>query len=459
MLRSKLIVTIIFALSYCVFVSSVLPCVSAQGSIPNIVWKQKYSNGDAASAVYGTSDGGYVFLTSGWNHQFTNAWPELYKVNSTGGMEWSRTFEGMWAKGLISLRDGGYAILADWEDTYPNTAALIKTDAKGNVVWLRNFTDVGTPKAVVQSADGGFAILFLGWRYWQGHDQNWVSLVKTDSYGSRLWNRSYDNSANYTYLNSLIVTSDGGYAFLGTTSFNGTADTPNLYYWLVKTDSDGTLNWSQTYGDGPQTINSNITENAGALNHLNRGTAGDNEAQCFIQTSDDGFLIAGRMYLAAPYSSNLWKSLLVKTNALGQLIWNQTSDEYYTALLQTSDSGLVLAGSKIIKLNGAYTEEWTLTFPREPVSSGTCVISIMETKDGSLVILAYSGYEATWNRNYFLLKTEAFLPPPTPSPTPVGAKDTPLPTFAAVAVIVVFIVTTGLLVVYSIRMKNKKGKA
>jgi hypothetical protein len=69
-------------------------------------------------------------------------------------------------------------------------------------------------------------------------------MVKTDASGNAQWSKTY-GGANVEWATSLVQTSDGGYAIAGyTTSFGG----GGLDFWLVKTDAEGNAQWSQTYG-------------------------------------------------------------------------------------------------------------------------------------------------------------------------------------------------------------------
>ena len=81
-----------------------------------------------------------------------------------------------------------------------------------------------------------------------------------------LWSHTYGGS-RVEYGCAVRQTSDGGFIFAGSTeSFgNGHSDV-----YLVKTDRDGNLSWSRTYG----------------------GVGIDN-AYAVLQTSDGGFVAAG----------------------------------------------------------------------------------------------------------------------------------------------------------------------
>ena len=133
------------------------------------------------------------------------------------------------------------------------------------------------------------------------------------------WTRTYGGAiTDYGY--SVVQTADGGYAVAGyTLSIAEGRD-----FWLVKTDALGNHLWNQTYG----------------------GT-GDDEAQSIIQTDDGGYAVAGYTYSFGAGNTDFW---LIKTDALGNHLWNQTyggtgHDTDTRSVVQTSDGGYVIAGN------------------------------------------------------------------------------------------------------------------
>jgi hypothetical protein len=102
--------------------------------------------------------------------------------------------------------------------------------------------------------------------------------------------------------------------------------------WLVKTDGSGNMQWNKTYGD-----------------------AGSDCAYSLIQTADGGYALAGIFFfmfytsLDDPYDrASIGDCLLVKTDPLGNMVWNQTYggasvDDAYS-LVATPDGGYALAG-------------------------------------------------------------------------------------------------------------------
>ena len=166
----------------------------------------------------------------------------LVKTDLLGNIEWSRTYGGSHsdeAYSLIQMPDGGYAMAgstisfgAGNYDFY-----LVKTDAYGNLEWNQTYggAEFEAVHSLVETFDGGYAM--AGRTKSFGSGGNDFYLVKTDSNGNMLWDRTYGGE-QYDSANSIIVTSDGGYAIAGGTSSFGSGDTD---FWLIKTDEYGNI--------------------------------------------------------------------------------------------------------------------------------------------------------------------------------------------------------------------------
>ena len=82
-------------------------------------------------------------------------------------------------------------------------------------------------------------------------DYGWSDawLVKTDENGNVEWSQTY-GGAGFDGAYGLVEASDGGYVLAGFTQVWGDGWND---FWLIKTDPNGNLDWSQTYGgDRPQ---------------------------------------------------------------------------------------------------------------------------------------------------------------------------------------------------------------
>ena len=97
---------------------------------------------------------------------------------------------------------------------YTGNFLVIKTDRNGNMQW--NQTYGGELREIayslVETSDGGYAVAGYTWSFSSGEIDCW--LIKTDSEGNMQWHQSYGGeSSDYAY--SLIETSDGGFAIAG----------------------------------------------------------------------------------------------------------------------------------------------------------------------------------------------------------------------------------------------------
>ena len=212
-----------------------LPIVFSQTSInapvsaPSIEWQKEYAMkgyigiAQSASNLIQTSDGGYIFMDLGWTHSIGFHPSTVYKVGSSGNMQWNKTIDSgsqfggqvreyLLASTIIQTNDEGYEIAGRWTVgvTYQYTPTLIKMDSQGNIQWVANFSsvpDLGISSARIRTSDGGFV-------YWRGGD-----IYKTDSNNNTQWVKNL----NYTGLDgtrslglySVIETSDGALAALG----------------------------------------------------------------------------------------------------------------------------------------------------------------------------------------------------------------------------------------------------
>jgi hypothetical protein len=294
----------------------------------NIQWAKTYgvTDDDLAYSVQQTSDGGYIVAGSTWSFG-TDDWDIfLIKTDANGNIQWAKTYGGTdydWAYSVQQTSDGGYIVAgftdsfgAGWEDIF-----LIKTDANGNVMWAKTYgiTDDDLAYSVQQTSDGGYIV--AGSTYSFGAGGLDIFLIKTDANGNIIWAKTYGGISGYGAF-SVQQTSDGGYIVAGFTDSFG-AGWEDIF--LIKTDANGNVMWAKTYG----------------------GIDLD-WAYSVQQTSDGGYILAGFTYsFGAGYSD----AFLIKTDANGNVMWAKTyggtGNEEAFSVQQTSDGGYILAGRTV----------------------------------------------------------------------------------------------------------------
>jgi len=291
-----------------------------------------------------TSDGGYALIgvTASFGAGSNDLW--LVKTDASGNMQWNKTYggtgddQGYW---VAQTSDGGYAVAGTTASFGAGNVDgwLIKTDSTGNMQWNKTYGGAGLDNSFefVATPDGGYALGGLTTSYGAGGMDYW--LVKTDAAGTVQWNKTYGGTGVEIML-YLIRTADGGYAMAGPTSSFGAGGQD---YWLVKTDGSGNMQWNKTYGGTGADMGWNVVQTfdggyalggytssfgAGAQDfwlvktdavgnaqwNQTYGGAGNDVIQCLIQTSDGGYFLTGSTASFGAGGKDAW---LVKTDGAG----------------------------------------------------------------------------------------------------------------------------------------------
>jgi hypothetical protein len=167
--------------------------------------------------------------------------------------------------------------------------ALFTQSAHAQVRFAKTYGGTNNEWAysVQQTSDGGYIVAGYTRSFGAGGADFFV--VKTDSNGNIIWAKTYGGTGDDTAW-SVQQTSDGGYIVAGHTRSFGVG---NLDVFLIKTDANGDVQWAKTYGG-----------------------AGDDRAFSVQQTSDGGYIVAGR---TSSFGAGGDDAFLVKTDANGNI--------------------------------------------------------------------------------------------------------------------------------------------
>ena len=258
-----------------------------------------------------------------------------------------------------------------------------------DTLWTRtyggSYGDGGS--SVQQTTDGGYIITGYTESYGAG---SWdVYLIKTNANGDSVWSQTFGES-DYNLGFSVQQSSDGGYIIAGYTySYSNSS----FDVYLIKTDSLGNEQWNQTFG----------------------GSSND-WGFCVMQTSDDGYIIAGETW---SYGAGDYIVYLIKTDSLGIEQWNQTFDgsngDGSSSVQQTNDGGYIIAGYTdfygagrydvyLIKTDASGIEQWSQTFGGSGNDYG---YSVQQSSDGGYIIAGCSESYGTGRYDVYLIKTNA----------------------------------------------------
>jgi hypothetical protein len=239
-------------------------------------------------------------------------------------------------------------------------------------------------RTVQQTTDGGYIITGRTSSYGAGGYDIW--LIKTDSNGIKVWDKTFGGEKD-DVGNFVQQTTDGGYIITG---FTHSFSVGGYDVWLLKTDSNGSIEFNTTFG----------------------GTNFE-EGFCVQQTTDGGYIITGR---TSSFSSGDYNVYLIKTDSYGNEEWNKTFGgplyDYGYFVQQTTDGGYIITGFCgsghfdvwLIKTDSNGNEDWSKIFGGTAADGG---YSVKQTADGGYIVIGTTSSYGAGGSDAWLIKTDS----------------------------------------------------
>jgi hypothetical protein len=284
----------------------------------NEIWNKTFPIGFGSEFRYvlNLTDGfllvGNEFLQSGGSNGFA------IKIDNQGNTLWNtelvgngKLFSGIAAQDSFVLFGSVGSISGNKFDVW-----VVKIDSNGKVIWNKSYESTADNAARTGALAPNGDIMAAGYANPEGSDDYHFLLMKIDPAGELLWNKTYAMTGSQE-AHSMTKAPDG-YVIVGDTQSLGT----NIHAWVLKVDFSGNIQWNRTVG----------------------GTKADSPSYV-TTTKDGGFLVAGFTFSWGMGNRDFW---LFKINDAGQVLWSCTQgdagyQEAYTAV-QTSINQYVMVG-------------------------------------------------------------------------------------------------------------------
>lgn len=338
-----------------------------------VQWSKAYGSPGAEFGVGIKKDpsGGYILVGNTFGLSADTLTDDflLIKINNNGTVLWAKTYGGPEndeAHALDVMPDSGF-VIAGTTSSYGNVSAqagyVVRTDKNGNLLWSKAITQNSDQQlfAVDATDDGGCVV--AGYTYVSGLRLFDIFMAKMNSNGGKQWVKRYGGSSFEQAL-SVQQASTGGFVVGGFTSSFGTgqedvfvmrtddagnkvsfftygtseSERARSIHWsysnevviagnikvigpfglidnnlLIKTDTNGLVNWSKTFGPS------------------------QNISYAYSTTicSDGGFAMAG---VTGGFGAQLNDLYLVRTNYLGGSGCNQSNLQLFSSSYAPTDS-------------------------------------------------------------------------------------------------------------------------
>jgi hypothetical protein len=323
---------------------------------------------------------------------------------------WNQTFGGIaYDEGtaIVETADGGFAIsgctASFGEVVGIEEVWLVRCDENGTHLWNHTYggglIHGGQGHAFHKSVrledlpDGGFLISSHTNQYSVGDADGW--LIRTDADGNHLWNYTHGGPDDEYFVES-VACSNGGFISGGWTE-NKTIG--NVDGWLIRTDADGNHLWNYTYGSPTfGEVGYNVIEVSGG-DFLLTGWSGD-----FDYIDDPNRLTGDTSY---------W---IVRVDADGNHLWNQTYGTLHTATyaVECQDGDFAFIGTTgnnsertldvlLVRTDANGQHLWNQTYGDADIEAA---FEFAECSDGGFAIFSLN-YRTTFISDGWLIRTAA----------------------------------------------------
>lgn len=219
------------------------------------IWLQTYQGYGYSDShcVREVSGGGFIAAGETKSKDAYDHDVYVVRTDNQGALLWEKVYGGPrcdYAWSVLETDDGGFILAGGTESSGAGIydAYLIKLDAAGSAIWEKTYGGAGSDCGydVLQLDDGGYLMAGNAESFGTGNPD--VYLLKTDSNGNMIWQKTYGGSGS-EYGWSLLETAGGGYIIAGEQEFV-LEQGGGFAAYLLEVDAEGNLLWEKTYGNG-----------------------------------------------------------------------------------------------------------------------------------------------------------------------------------------------------------------
>lgn len=376
-----------------------LQIISTSFAQPDLLWTRTFGGAgtDQGLGIIQINDDTFIMVgnETSFGGGRTDGW--VMSLDNDGEENWSVYFGGNGYDRFYGARNiNDDLVIAGYSDSQGAGRFdfwLLKLNNEGQETWSRFYGggDHERCTSFLENSENGFALLGHTYSFGNGGGDFW--LVVTDEDGEEMWTQTYGGNGLESGQ-SIVQTNEGDYVLAGHTNSVGEG---NSDFYLIKVSDEGEEIWSNTYG-------------------------GEDSDQCMslVQLDDGSLVMAGTTVSFGENGSDFW---LVKTNADGEEIWNQTfdqgGDELCRSVIETFDGGFMMTGHTFA-YNDNRSDQWQVrtdsegellwaeTFGGDLADVG---VDLIQTDDGGYLSAGWTSSEGEGGLDIWMVRL---------SPEPAG---------------------------------------
>ena len=252
----------------------------------------------------------YCFFIAG----VVSAQYKFYKLYSSNGFDIG--------KGVAEYSDSSFIVCGSSTSWGGSTQlVLLKVDSTGTYEWSNEYGGVesdGANRVLYNQSVGVYAV---GYTNSNGSGDYNGLVLRTDEYGSEIWQKSFGVNSSWEFFNDAVFGNDTSIFMVG---YSQNVSNGNKNIYMVRIDADGNELFSQTFPEYEAA-----------------------EARSITSVQDSLFVIGGSYYSS---DSLVNKGFLMKLNMSGDVLWfkilGNLSGEYAVNDVSLGNNKVYVVGSR-----------------------------------------------------------------------------------------------------------------
>jgi hypothetical protein len=342
----------------------------------NTVWEKSFGEQKdiAASNIRNTTDNSFIITGNTKDTPDNSRDALLLKTDKDGNLIWKKhygTSNGESASGITLTSDGGYIFTGTDANSSTNDFNIycVKTDAEGNVLWTKDYggSNQEGGSTIISTDDGGYMISGYTVSYGAGAEDGF--LVKIDSAGKEQWYKAFGYEHNDRFA-SVVQMPDGGYMASGSTVNYFDVNYTYTDAYLVRTNASGEMTWSKTFGgDKSEGFGRLIEAGDGTYATIaNTNSYGQSQDIMFVKINENGTLtdIKNDNLSILPTSNILYQNYPNPFNPITCIRYSVSKPEHVSITIFNE------LGQKVVTLVNKYqaSGSYTINFNASQLASG-----------------------------------------------------------------------------------------
>ena len=224
----------------------------------NLEWDQidGGSNLDKGYEIIETNDGSFIIVGFTNSPGITNGNHDIWlqKIDNQGNTIWRKGIGELNHEigyDVIELDDGSLLVVGskDYYDEAGKDIYLIKTDSLGNMIWEKTFGSSGAYDEIGYSIHPAYPSGYLICAATNSRGNGWFDpqVIKIDYDGNMQWSAIYNGSSHGHTRWSSTPTFDGGAVIIGTTTYFQNEPGSDEDIMIIKIDQNGQQLWDRAF--------------------------------------------------------------------------------------------------------------------------------------------------------------------------------------------------------------------